>query len=316
MLNGLDLFSGIGGISLALEPWGRTVAYCENDRYAQSVLLSRMESGDIHTAPIWDDVTTLKGSMLPKVDIIFGGFPCQDISVAGRGVGLEGKRSGLFYEIIRISQEIKPTFLFLENVPAITGRGLETVIREITEIGYDVRWTCLSAAEVGANHRRDRWWLLGYSKHNGSHGSQERGSIEEAVFNNEEGKDEAREPERAGTSGVLSKSIVSESRRESERTRKSVRSAREESVPANATNLCENIPDTMRPGLQGQREESSGISEEQSNTLNRSWWDSEPSVGRVVNGLLYRVDRIKCLGNSVVPLQARTAFKELMGETK
>jgi len=75
-MNGLDLFSGIGGIGIALEPWVRTVAYCERDRYAQGVLLSRMRSGDIDTAPIWDDVTTLRGDMLPRIDIIFGGFPC------------------------------------------------------------------------------------------------------------------------------------------------------------------------------------------------------------------------------------------------
>jgi len=86
-LNGLDLFSGIGGITLALSEWVRPIAYCEIDRYCQGVLLSRMRSGDISTAPIWDDVRTLKGEMLPKVDIIYGGFPCQDISTAGHGKG-------------------------------------------------------------------------------------------------------------------------------------------------------------------------------------------------------------------------------------
>lgn len=84
-LHGLDLFSGIGGIGIALELWVRTVAYCERDRYAQGVLLSRMRSGEIDRAPIWDDVTTLRGDMLPRIDIVFGGFPCQDLSVAGRG---------------------------------------------------------------------------------------------------------------------------------------------------------------------------------------------------------------------------------------
>jgi hypothetical protein len=97
-VNGLDLFSGIGGITLALSPWVRPVAYCENDRYAQAILLSRQASGDLPIAPIWDDIRTLTYSILPvvKIDIIYGGFPCQDISVAGLGAGLEGKRSGLF----------------------------------------------------------------------------------------------------------------------------------------------------------------------------------------------------------------------------
>src|SRR3954464_11360982 len=107
MLNGLDLFSGIGGISLALSEWVRTVAYCDRDRFAQSVLLQRIYEGRLDCAPIWDDVQTLRGEMLPPIDIITGGFPCQDISCAGNGVGLGGSRSGLFFEIMRLAEEIK-----------------------------------------------------------------------------------------------------------------------------------------------------------------------------------------------------------------
>jgi len=162
-MNGLDLFSGIGGISIALEPWVRTIAYCEQDRFAQSVLLSRISEGKLHRAPIWDDVQTLRGDMLPPIDIIFGGFPCQDISVAGNGEGLAGKRSGLFYEIVRLTKEIRPSFVFLENVPAIRTRGLEQVIKAFTEIGYDCRWTCITAASLGAPHKRGRWILLAHA---------------------------------------------------------------------------------------------------------------------------------------------------------
>jgi len=162
-MNGLDLFSGIGGISIALEPWVRTIAYCEQDRFAQSVLLSRISEGKLHRAPIWDDVQTLRGDMLPPIDIIFGGFPCQDISVAGNGEGLAGKRSGLFYEIVRLTKEIRPSFVFLENVPAIRTRGLEQVIKAFTEIGYDCRWTCITAASLGAPHKRERWFLLAHA---------------------------------------------------------------------------------------------------------------------------------------------------------
>src|SRR5216684_872072 len=90
---GLDLFSGIGGITKALEGYVQPVAYCENDRYAQGVLLSRMANGDLPNAPIWSDILTLRGAMLPRTpEIIYGGFPCQDISVAGRGKGLDGER--------------------------------------------------------------------------------------------------------------------------------------------------------------------------------------------------------------------------------
>jgi DNA (cytosine-5)-methyltransferase 1 len=163
VLNGLDLFSGIGGISIALDRWVRTVAYCEADRYAQAVLLSRMSEGELHRAPIWDDVRALTASMLPEIDIIFGGFPCQDISVAGNGKGLEGERSGLFFEIARLAKEIQPAFIFLENVPAIRTRGLKQVVETLSSIGYDCRWTTVSAREVGAAHLRRRWFLLAYS---------------------------------------------------------------------------------------------------------------------------------------------------------
>ena len=162
---GLDLFSGIGGITKALEGYVTPIAYCENDRYAQAVLLSRMADGRLPRAPIWDDVTSLRGSMLPSgIDIIYGGFPCQDISVAGRGAGLAGERSGLFFEIVRLVDEIRPRFVFLENVAAITVRGAERVVGEFCRLRYDCRWGILSASDVGANHQRERWWLLAYSK--------------------------------------------------------------------------------------------------------------------------------------------------------
>jgi DNA (cytosine-5)-methyltransferase 1 len=171
-MNGLDLFSGIGGNSLGLQNYVKTIAYCEADRHAQSVLLSRMADGKIGRAPIWDDITTLRGSMFSSrysfgnvvpIDIITGGFPCQDISTAGRGAGLEGKRSGLFFELCRLVKEINPRFVFLENVPAVRARGLRTIIREFTDLGYDCRWTCVSAKEVGASHLRKRWFLLAHA---------------------------------------------------------------------------------------------------------------------------------------------------------
>lgn len=161
MLRGLDLFSGYGGISIGLRKYVRPITYCEIESYAQGILISRMEDEHIPFAPIWNDVTTLDGKQFKGlVDMLYCGFPCQDISVAGHGKGLEGKRSGLFYEIIRITKEARPAFVFLENVPAIRTRGLQEVLRAFTKVGYDCRWTCLSAASVGANHRRERWFLL------------------------------------------------------------------------------------------------------------------------------------------------------------
>ena len=165
MLNGLDLFSGIGGIGQALSPWVKTVAYCEAERYAQAVLLSRMARGEIDAGPIWDDVRTLEGEMLPKgIDIIFGGFPCQDVSVAGVGKGLgEGTRSGLFREIVRLAGELRPSFVFLENVAAITIRGGGDVVSAFAQLGYECRWITLAASEIGASHGRNRWWMLAHA---------------------------------------------------------------------------------------------------------------------------------------------------------
>jgi len=163
-MNGLDLFSGIGGLTSALLPWVRPIAYCENDRYAQAVLLSRMADCSLPAAPIWHDVRTLRWDRdLPTIDIIYGGFPCQDISCAGNGAGLAGERSGLFFEIERLVSELEPSFVFLENVSAIRTRGADVVAGRLANLGYDCRWQTLSAADVGAPHRRKRWWLLAYS---------------------------------------------------------------------------------------------------------------------------------------------------------
>lgn len=164
MLNGLDLFSGIGGLSIALREWVKTIAYCEIDPYCQAVLLSRMADELLSNGPIWDDIRTLSG--LPfhgSIDIIYGGFPCQDISIAGAKKGLVGNRSGLFFDITRLVDEIKPKFVFLENVSNVIKIGGNTIIKEFESLGMDCRWACLSAQNCGALHKRDRWFLLAYS---------------------------------------------------------------------------------------------------------------------------------------------------------
>jgi DNA (cytosine-5)-methyltransferase 1 len=160
MLNGLDLFSGLGGISYALKEWVQPFAYCEKEKYCQGILLSRMQDRQLYEAPIWDDITTLKSEYLPKnIDIIYGGFPCQDISIAGLGKGLGGERSGLFFEIVRLAKEIKPKFIFLENVPAICIRGGWEVVSSLAEMGYDCRWCVISANEF-VDQKRERWFCL------------------------------------------------------------------------------------------------------------------------------------------------------------
>lgn len=237
MLNGLDLFSGIGGMSIAMEEWVRPVAYCENDRYCQGVLCSRMSDGTLTHAPIWDDVRTLDASAFVttlEIDIIYGGFPCQDISVAGAGEGLEGERSGLFWELYRLVKEIKPSFVFIENVPAIRTRGMEILIKEFANIGYDCRWTRISAAEVGAPHIRQRWFLLAHSKRR--------------------------------KSGLESGRSSRESR------------------------------------------------QKEADMVDNLWKNAIPPDNRICDGLPEELDRIKALGNAVVPCQAKEAFQRLIGK--
>jgi len=286
VINGLDLFSGIGGLSLALDEWVRPIAYCEIDPYCQGVLLSRMATGDIRTSPIWDDITTLDGSEFEsEIDVIYGGFPCQGISVAGLGKGLADERSGLFFEIMRLAKEIKPKFIFLENVPAITSRGGLQVVREITEMGYDCRWCVISAASVGALHRRERWFLLAHAKHNGASTSENRGSVKEKhVSGIDEQKKDSRSTQRTSC-------------------------------------LSTDVADTSSEGLEGQRQISFGNEKEKPITSrnchpfeSREHWQKTVSeMDKCSHGLPFHVDKIRALGNSACPQQAKEAFKILMG---
>jgi DNA (cytosine-5)-methyltransferase 1 len=158
----LDLFSGIGGFSLGLERAGmRTVAFCEIDPYCQAVL--RKHWPDV---PIHSDITKLHGRDVSGVDVICGGFPCQDISLAGDGAGLAGERSGLWREYARLIRELRPSWVIVENVAALLGRGLGDVLGDLAEIGYDAEWDCIPAAAVGALHYRDRLWITAYPNTN------------------------------------------------------------------------------------------------------------------------------------------------------
>jgi len=160
----LDLFSGIGGFSLGLERTGgfETVAFCEIDDEAEKVL-------DKHWPhiPVYKDVTNLDGIRFKRknfgeVDVICGGFPCQDISVAGKGEGLDGKRSGLWSEYKRLIKEVKPRYAIIENVANLRSKGLSAVLQDLREIGYDAEWHIISARSVGAVHLRERIWIIAY----------------------------------------------------------------------------------------------------------------------------------------------------------
>lgn len=159
-MNVLDLFSGIGGFSIGLERAGmKTIAFCEIDKKAQLVLKKHWPN-----VPVFEDVSALKKEDIhEQVDVICGGFPCQDISLAGRGAGLAGARSGLWYEFHRLIKEIKPRYAIIENVSALRSRGLDKVLGSLSEIGYDAEWHCIPASAVGAPHQRDRIWVVAYA---------------------------------------------------------------------------------------------------------------------------------------------------------
>ena len=249
--------------------------------------MQRMQEGNLPKAPIWDDIRTLPTNQLDSIDIIYGGFPCQDFSVAGNGAGLEGKRSSLFFEIMRISKEVKPKFIFLENVPAITTRGGLRVIREVAEMGYDCRWCVISAAGVGALHRRERWFLLAHSKHNGTLADSNRESVGECTLSREnpqEQKESIGTVERA--SSVSTDVANSKSKRLERFGERTFNTEKEQSRFASKCN--------------------DGHSEQY-------WQKAVSEICRTTDGVSNRVDRLRALGNAVVPLQAKTAFEILIG---
>lgn len=153
MLRVLDLFSGIGGFSFGLERTGgfETIAFCERESFQQSILAKHWPE-----VPIHDDVTTMQ---FPECDIITGGFPCQDLSLAGKRTGITGPRSGLYREVVRAIRMVRPRWTLLENVAALLGNGMGVVLGDMAENGYDAEWDCISPSELGAPHGRDRVWI-------------------------------------------------------------------------------------------------------------------------------------------------------------
>jgi DNA (cytosine-5)-methyltransferase 1 len=281
----LDLFSGIGGIAIALQRWVRPVAYCEIDAAAQQILARRILEGKLPAAPIWDDVRTLQAKDIGSpIDIVYGGFPCQDASVANRaGKGVDGERTGLVWHILRLATETKAPLVFLENVPGIRTRGAEAVGKALAKAGYDCRWDLFSAAEVGAPHLRKRWFLLAAHADRldlrKQPGRKRRSHWAPSAFASGDGI----------SRGVASpNSHALRERRKVTQERDGESEAGEQSSERDA-----------RPKLKA--------------AVGTDWWTFEPDVGRVAHGVPNRVDRLRMLGNSVVPLQVELAFRELAG---
>jgi DNA (cytosine-5)-methyltransferase 1 len=164
-VNELALFAGAGGGILGGKLLGwRTVCAVEFEPYAAGVLAQRQNDGLLEPFPIWDDVRTFDGKpWAGVVDVVSGGFPCQDISPAGPGTGLEGERSGLWSEFKRILGDVRPRYVFIENSAALISRGLDRILGDLAELRFDARWTVLSAEDCGAPHERERAWIVAHA---------------------------------------------------------------------------------------------------------------------------------------------------------
>jgi DNA (cytosine-5)-methyltransferase 1 len=273
-MNELALFAGAGGGILGghLLGW-RTVCAVEWEAYPASVLCARQNDGILPTFPIWDDVQTFDGKPWQGiVDVVSGGFPCQDISVAGKGDGLDGERSGMWNEMARIIGEVRPQYTFIENSPMLTVRGLERILADLASLGFNAEWGVLSAADVGANHGRNRIWIVG--KMANTKKLQRNGS------NN--------------NSGIsLEAKQISELRNSS---------GKEDLANANSKRGCL---------WQTNWENAKNAWESPRSAWRRNWWNFEPNVGRVANGVASRVERLKAIGNGQVPICAATAWRLL-----
>lgn len=287
----LDLFSGIGGLSLAAEMAGfTTVAFCEWADYPYRVLEKHWPD-----VPKWRDIRTLTGddfyarTGLRTVDVVSGGFPCQPFSVAGKQRGKEDERF-LWPEMLRVIREIRPTYIIGENVPGILRIAADEVCTDLEREGYAVRILDYEAAAVGAPHRRERIAFVAYT--NSSWGLQQKGSIQEL-----------RERACNGSKDVADTNIQGLERRECGEFQEC---ACEQSVRA-----CGSLCDTTSEGLQNGAEIEVGRREPFQESKRSNWWATEPNVGRVAHGIPKRVDRLKCLGNAVVPEQFYPIFKAI-----
>ena len=164
-----SLFSGVGGGDLAFQhllDGFRCVGYVEIEDYCQRVIRQRITDGLLDEAPIFGDIRTFISEGYARryqgvVDLVTGGFPCQDISCAGKGAGIEGERSGLWSEMAEVVRQVRPRYVFVENSPMLIVRGLGTILKDLAEMGFDAKWGCISASSIGAIHRRERLWIMG-----------------------------------------------------------------------------------------------------------------------------------------------------------
>ena len=309
----LALFAGAGGGILGGKLLGwRTVCAVENEPYARDVLMARQNDGCLEAFPIWDDVCTFDGRPWQGiVDVVSGGFPCQDISAAGKGAGIEGERSGLWSEFARIIGEVQPRFVFVENSPMLTSRGLGIVLGDLAAMGFDAEWGVLGAHNAGAPHRRDRIWILARNSDCDSEPTQ---SVHDEAprVPSLDVSDALRVECESGSRGRrVWKSNPAVADAQGERSGTRLREARQEQNWNQLADGGLHVADADRSQRKGvQRAER--IESEHADACRPSWWATEPDVGRVAHGLAARVDRLRCIGNGQVPAVAALAWQTLI----
>ena len=273
-MNELALFAGAGGGILGghLLGW-RTVCAVEWESYPASVLCARQNDGLLPSFPIWDDVQTFDGKPWQGiVDVVSGGFPCQDISAAGGGAGITGARSSMWKHMARIVCEVRPKFVFVENSPMLTSRGLGVVLGDLAEMGFDAEWGVLGAANVGAPHLRERIWIC----------AKQREFLSHSKYNRIRWWEQFKESIEKKNGNVANTSM-------------------------SGFSSCNKS--TSRPKQYILEKQFGGSSNEQRSS--QYDWPPEPNMGRVADGVAARVDRLKAIGNGQVSRVASTAWRLL-----
>ena len=282
-----SLFSGIGGFELGLEraiPGSKTIWQVEQNPFCQKVLKKHWPD-----AKIYNDVRNITKDNVEPIDILCGGFPCQDISLAGKGAGLHGKKSGLWWEMLRIISELsagpKQPIVVLENVAAILIRGGCEVVGSLAEIGYSTEWTVISARDMGACHLRRRWFAVAYS---------DSDSQSNSSFN-------------AQTLERISAYSTSVSRLETNKASKSIRNRGKTRENIGICDWRNNAPDSDSASCERERI-TFGVSQKKTNSYNqvsktRYWGKTSPvsPLCGVDDGIPDRLDRLRALGNAIVP---------------
>ena len=323
-LNELALFAGAGGGILGghLLGW-RTVCAVEREPYPASVQCARQNDGLLPPFPIWDDVCSFDGKPWRGiVDVISGGFPCQDISAAGKGAGIDGERSGMWREMARIICEVRPRYVFVENSPMLTSRGLGAVLGDLAAMGFDAKWGVLGANDIGANHQRDRIWIraeqMGYAYNNGQTATQVCPSFVERSDRSPTQQEQTCQS--AGSSEQYAKLANTQcmgwEERSSERgTLEKQEGSSHLGYGSQTSGEGQTFADTECTGLEGWKncgkQEVTWTRGGGAPIGDREWWSTEPNVGRVAYGLAARMERIKAIGNGQVPLCAATAWRIL-----